>query len=332
MSKLTDWGKFRDYVKNKSKDYGDDTPFILAFGLASKVTEVYEVSQKECIKQETMDNSRLLSMKKVLWYIASIENLFGLPDSAASVYFGKDLESRRGFEDLNLMEIMADSLEHTAEISASIAEGNIRDVQYHLNGLLIDMADLAAAHLVDVAKCLSFDEEAPTKKVPDKDKSEVVRNIFKVAKKASTQRIKERGEEEILFDIKIDRRRQDPYAGVTIKKDKEKKTFFAGDMITDFFNASNYCANTYTKKKYTHNYGVMFRTILNQRSSEVYMGFIYEGEIMTATEARDFVKESQANGETITLGEKGRPILLTPSIKTLDDLLQHVNAVKATNK
>jgi hypothetical protein len=327
MSEIKNWGKFREYVKSKSKDYGSEASFILAFGLASKITEVYEVSQREVIKQESYDTLRMTAIKKVLWYIASLENLYGLPDSAASAYFNEAKGGSRGFEDLNLLEIMADSLSHSAEVSIAVADGVVYDLQYHINGILVDMADLCAAFAIDTVACISSGKAEVVK-----PKKTDVRDIFKVARKASSQRIKERKEEEVLFDIKMDRRKQDPYKGITIKKGTEKKTFYAGDMITDFFDASNYCAKTFTEKKYTHNYGVEFRTVLNQRSDEVCMGFIYEGGVMTAIEARDYVKESHADGKTVTLGENGRPILLTPAIKTLDDLLLHVGAVKAIER
>ena len=61
------------------------------------------------------------------------------------------------------------------------------------------------------------------------------------------------------------------------------------------------------------------------------MGFMYQGELVRALEMRQRM-QSKTEGNMVRLGKEGRPVLMTPKMEKLNDLLDYINDNKTIDK
>ena len=329
MNSVEYWSYYKDQVSNTLVNAGSNTPVILTFGLASEISEVFEVTQKEIIHGKKLTKERISELGDVLWYIAAIESFYELPHPRYANYLGIpfELNSTHG---INLLETQSEALAFASEISLAMANGEVDEVQYNLNKILAIVFDVCMVYGLNIIDCFESNIEKMNLRHPngyDKNASKEYRKEFK----ATQKRIKERGAAEILVDLKLDNRNNDPYKHITVTAKGETFTFNAGDIIVDFFEASNFIANEFQDIEYLINYSPKFRQLLDETVEDLFMGFMYHGELVSALEMRQRM-QSKTEGNMVRLGKEGRPVLMTPKMEKLNDLLDYINDNKTIDK
>mgnify|MGYP006866083546 FL=1 len=63
---------------------------------------------------------------------------------------------------------------------------------------------------------------------------------------------------------------------------------------------------------------------------ELFMGFMYKDELISASDMRERM-QNKAEGSMVRLGKEGRPVLMTPEMEKLNDLLDYINDNKEQN-
>lgn len=319
------WGDFKDFVAENFLDYGDSTPIVLAFGLASKVAEVFEISQKEIMYQKSLPQERINTLKKVFTYIASIEVLYEFPSSPYTSFLGTNSSDQGSVA--NLLDTHAEALSCAASISTAITDFDTKSIQAGINNIILTMIDVCHAQDVDTRECITTSiPKKATKKKETKELS-VITDKFKKAFSDSKASIRKEGKKQATFDLLIGG--DNLYKGIKLRVDGKQKKFYTNNIVVDFFTASNYLYNEFKELNYRINYTPSFRMILHADPDALYMGYLIGDRIVTATEMiKDIVSDS-TGGTTVKLGKKGRPVLLTPAITDLDYLLEVVNKVRS---
>lgn len=324
MSRNADyWEQFLRHVDKTLEDFGEKTPVVLTFGLASEITEVFDITQKEIIKGKSMSKERIYELGDVLWYIAAIEIYYNLPRPRYTNYLGIPFEINNAHE-INLVRTHSEAMYLASEISRTIVTGEADDIQYNLNKMFAIIIDICTVYGISVVDCLEACVSKLKKRYPkgfDKNAEKNYENEYA----ADRQSIVEEGEEEVLLSLIIDKRLKNPYKEIEVSGYNEKHKFNTGDIIVDFFNASNFVANTYADKSYRINYSPKFRQLLNKTVDTLFTGYIIGEELVPAAEVR---KRMNSKGTTVNLGRKGRPVLMTPNFKTPNDLYDYINEQK----
>lgn len=328
---LAYWTEYKTYVNNTLKDFEENTPAILTFGLASEVCEVFDVTQKEIIHGKPFAKERLSELGDVLWYLAAIELWYELPYPRYATYLHIPFELNAD-NDINLVTTQSEALLYASNISMAMTVGDVDDIQYNLNKLLAIVFDVCMVYGITVLDCMNASVNKMQKRHP-KGYNKDAEKDHKAEMRATKKFIKGQGAEEILFALKMDgRAKKKPYKHIKIKGFGEEHVFDSGDVIVDFFSASNFIAETYSDKEYRINYSANFREMLNKTVDQLFTGYILKDQsLVSAKEMREKM-HSKTEGNVVFLGKEGRPILMTPKMKSLDDLLAYVGAVKAKIK
>ena len=329
MSDPKYWTEYKKHVERTFKDFGEDTPVILTYGLASEICEVFDVSQREIIDKKRYTRERLSEMGDVLWFIAAIEIYYDLPYPRYASYFGVpfQLHTNHG---INLVKVQSEALSYASDVSAAMVEGDADTIQYSLNKIVSIIFDMCMLYGVNNIDCLNANVAKLKERHPDGFEAGAIKE-YENEYNAISNSIQEKGGEEILLNLVMDKEADNPYIQINVEGFGEKTEFTSGDIITDFFTASNFIANTYGDKEYLINYDSEFREMLDKTTDFLYTGYIYKGGLVTGEEMRDKMK-NKTEGNMVFLGKEGRPILMTPGITTLDELLAHVNKARAEKK
>jgi NTP pyrophosphatase (non-canonical NTP hydrolase) len=332
MSKSVEyWKQYLIHVERSLGDFGEDTPVILTYGMASEICEVFDVTQREIIKGKDFPKERISELGDVLWYIAALELFYSLPHPRYANYLGIPFEITNA-HGINLVKTQSEALGYASEISHAMTTGDADEIQYNLNKMLAIVFDVCMVYGINIIECLQSSVNKIAKRHPNGYDKDAEKN-HDAEYKATKASIKADGCEEILIKIKLDHRSKgDPYKRIEVTGFGEIHKFEDGDIIADFFRASNFIYDTYGDKDYLINYSPNFRALLNDTVDDLFTGYIINGEIFSAAEMIERMKH-KAEGNVIRLSKReARPILMTPDIKTLPNLLDHVNKVRGQNK
>lgn len=318
------WIQYKTHVERSLGDFGDQTPVILTFGLASEVCEVFDVTQKELIKGKRMTEERISELGDILWYIAAIELFYSLPYPRYANYLGIPFEITNAHE-INLVNTQSQALAYASEISASMAVGDADEIQYNLNKMLAVVFDICMVYGINIIDCL----QSSVNKIAIRHGDGFDANAKKDYKKefqSTKVSIKDQNAEEILLQVKFDNRnKKNPYKSIVVKAFGEDYTFEDGDIIVDFFRASNFIGDTFKDKDYLINYSPNFREFLDANVDTMYTGYIVNEELISASDMRKRMKQ-EGEGNVVFAGKSARPILMTPDFKELGDLLDYIMA------
>lgn len=328
IEKIDYWENFKGFVRGILPDYGDNTVPVLVFGISSKVTEVFEVSQLEISQNKRMNKERINAIKKVLIYIAHFELLYNFPRCPYTNFLGTDFKDDESI--INLLDTHSEALNCCARISDGVIDYDLPSIQLALNNLLLTMLDICHAHDIDTKDCVSTNIPGSSKEVVKSNKpKQAAPNMFQKAFVDARRDIKKSGKTQALFDLNLVEGNK--YRGVILKILNTKKRFYSQNVIVDFFTASNYLHDNFNNIEYSINYSRDFRSLLSSDPSNLYMGYLVENKIVIASDKTAGIAQGK-DKSYLTKLKNGRPVLLNPDIKTLDSMLAMVNAVRQTVK
>lgn len=321
MSHEDYFSQFKEKVANNLGVIEPQTPAILIFNLSSSISGVFDICKKEIeqkIHPKYFKNERLLKLSEMLWYIASLEVLYNLPNSRYSNYINMGFELDN--TEINLLETHGEALNLAAEISMAMAHGEIDEIQYNLNKLFAIVFDICIIYNINIVDCLNIEKDMPVVNTPEEEDSDK----YKKAYRATKTNIKKDGRKEVIFTLKASKTGK--YIAVIIKENnKVTNTFNFGDIILDFYEASNFIASNFKNEMYQINYDPAFRELLDN-TNELVSGYIIGEDLIPASNLRK--KLNLPEGSLIQMKEVGRPILMTPKMKTLNNLLDYMHVVK----
>jgi hypothetical protein len=325
MNSIEYWNSYKEKVKSTLVNAGSKTPVILTYGLSSEICEAFEVSAKEIIEGKELKEMRISELGDVLWYLVALEAFYDLPHPRYANYLGMPFELNAG-EEVNLVEIHGEALSFASLISLAMADGEVDDIQYNINKILAVVFDVCMIYGINIVECFQANVVKMGIRHPDGYDKDAVKE-HELEYKATKADIKSKGSNEILVDLKLDKRMSEPYKYITVKAFGESYKFDSGDIIIDFFKASNFISGKFKSDDYLINYSPNFRELLTQTVGLMFMGFMYEGDLISASDMRKRMK-NKSEGNMVRLGKEGRPILMTANMQKLDDLLDYVNKNK----
>jgi NTP pyrophosphatase (non-canonical NTP hydrolase) len=326
------WTEYTQHVEQTLGDFKDLTPTVLTYGIASELTEVFDVSQKEITKGLAMGSlrkERTSELGDLLWYVAAFERWYNLPHPRYASFMGSSFEIS-GESGVNLLSTHGEALLWASNISTAMVSGDLDELQYNLNKLMLTVFDICMVYGISMRECM----EASMTKMGIRHPEGFDKNAKKdygAEYSASQEKIKLKGVAEVLYTLNLDSEQKKPYQSITMNAFGKDVIFDSGDGVVDFVSAGDYLARVHPEDEYLVNYSPNFREMLDRVVKDLTMGYIVGEELVTARAMRERMKH-KTEGNTIYLGKEGRPILMYNKMKTLDHLFQYIARIKAKIK
>lgn len=310
------WIEFRGKVQSQLI-IDEFTPTVLVFGFTTEIGNVFETINKEIVTKESYKEELIDSLSEMLWTIAALESVFKLPPSLYSNYIDAPItmNSNHGFELLNLQ---SDLTGYITELSLSVSKQDLDEVQYNINKLLVSLYNVLIYYNINPLTVLNEGVKKVTEDVKAGERD------YQKEFEADNIRLSDEFEP-IVLDIKVDKRRKNPFKGVYMKAYGDEFKFTDGDIIADFFSATNLLYSKYKGKIHSINYSPKFREYLDNVKPDVESGFIIGKNVLSI---RELLKSEPVVDGVMTIDENARPILIQPGLDTLDSLLDYINNVR----
>lgn len=286
------------------------TPSVLVFGLTTEIGGLFEVINKEMITKTPHPDEKLDSLSELFWTVAALEVCFNIPPSLYSDYVNSPLTINpdHGFE---LLGLHADLMKYTKSLSESVFDNDIDETQFSINKLLVSIYNVLIYFNISPTSVL----QECVKKLTEGDSKDYQKDFEEDTNRFDTKK------EMIVLDIKVDRRRKKPLKGVYMKAYGEVFEYNSGDIIADFFSATNTLYTKFKGKQHAINYSPRFREYLDTDNPQVESGFIIGEEVVSI---RDLLQKEEVVDGVITIDNKAIPVLIKPGIETLNNLLDYV--------
>lgn len=327
MSKT--WENYLSSINLSSYTDRKDTAFYNVNFNISKLLNYYGLSEKEKEKS----NLKLI-LKDVMFHLGANELLWKFRPCKTSDFLDEEIIKLDYFNDLEIeiLLLSADLFEILKDWAEAIADNNFSMVHYCISRIFEILFDISAIENIDLRSCLTTKEAKETKR-KTKNFEENKIDSFEEDFQKTKLTIKNSGAQEIIFDLittKTEDENKISYRGLKIKKGRNIFKYETGDIITDFFSASNFIAEELKDKDYRFNYTADLRAVLFGIKDAIFSGYIKDGNLISLEDLR---KNASDNKEkTFFIDRSYRPILMTKKIKTFDDLIEHVVNVKNKNK
>jgi len=323
------WSNYKKEVAKSLGDFGEDTPSVLVYGLTAEIGEFFDVLRQEAIKKKKLVDQKRSELGDILWYIAALELTFELYPSKYTTFLGYNTQiiTNGDIEDISFMNIHCDVMGIMSELSESIMVHDDDLLTYTLAKVFGFVFDMCAFANIPAHDCIAASIAKIAKRHPEGFNPEAPKQ-YDAEYQLTKQAIKDMGSFEIEFELIVDKKAKPmQFRGIKIKKGRSVTKFEGSDIITTFFNASNHIATKYEGQSYKFNYSPDFRAVLDQVKEKIFSGYIKGEKLISAL---DVLKGMQNKGKdrTVFLDRSYRPILMNKDMKTLDDLLEHVNMVK----
>ena len=313
------WAQYKTHVQQTLGNFGSNTPTVLTFGLSAEIGELFDQSKNEIIFAKRFTDKLMAEVGDVFWYIASLEMVYQLPSPRFASFFGLAFEIHNR-EQINLLTTHSNCLTYCSEISKAITSGDVDELHYYLNKLLVQIFDFCTIYEINTVNCLQASINKLQVRHPEgfkPDNKKKFRDEYRAARKS----ILAKDEKEVLIKIKINKKAKQPYRAIQVTSEGGIESFNSGDIIVDFFQASQWVATRYKNIPYRINYSPLFREALQNANGAVFSGYIVEDRLISANEVR---KTLGTTGNTVFAGNAyGLPILMNTSLKKLDDLLDY---------
>jgi len=306
------WTNYKNFVDETFQRFDEFTTPSLLFGLTSSSGHIFDSTMKEIMTKDSYKEERIKAIGEVFWFIAAMEVQFGLPNSLYTSYIGTPMEMN-GNHDFELMVIHRDFIGFLSFLSGSINDRDLDDIQFNLNKLVNSVFEVCIYYSINPLDALndSFSR--------NQDKSKSNGNEYEEDFKKSSEEFKKISRKQIVIDIKTDKRFSNPFRCVILKAFSKELIFETGDLITDFFLATDYLYTKYTSKSYSINYGPELRKYLEEVETQIYPGFIVKDRLVGIHEVL-----SQNEDGILRVGKEARPILMHDNLEKFTDLLDHV--------
>lgn len=311
------WTTYKKAVLAKKQDTDMIDKYFVS--LAQSVNDLFTYINKN---DNELDKLPTKIKKEIFEALAVIEDFYNLPNSLWSQYYGSPVSVQiNEDQSQDFLIIQSDLLKELGELGQSIVSSELDEVQYHLNkvfSLLFALIAYSSESMTNILNELVIVQKIKTEKTTNVDMTKEHIENFKSTEKT----LKENKITQILIDIDIDRRRKVAYRGISLSIKDQLIKFEKGDLIKDFFDASNYMRDLEEEKeKYGINYSAKFRAYLFG-NKDYNSCFLHGEEIITMKEA---VSENKVTNGTLKLGPQYRPIIVSPDMKNLDQLLDYIN-------
>ena len=316
------WNKYKVEVRDNMATYGDYTGVMLLMGISSELGDLWQCAIHEIAGQGSNQEDREKTLGDILWYIAALEIHYSLPSSLYSRYIGTpmNLNPKHGF---TLLSLQTDINSELGEVSKNMKDKDINELQFTVNKFMLSIFNVFTYYNTDLLKVL--------KQSVDIMKEELIPETVDHNKAfiEASKSLAEMQYEEVVMEVKIDNRRSNKYVGIIMNAYGEEYRFEEGDLMTDFFCASNLLYDNYGKEPHTLNYGPVFRQYLEEDQPLLESGFIIGERVMTLD---SLIKSSTLEEGVINLDSTARPVLIHEGITQLNQLLDHVMDTKNSKK
>lgn len=315
------WSEYKKFVKDTSPDFKDESQLILATGISGEIGKLHYLQQDELINKitNTTFDPLLIVMKlgDICWYIASLENLFLLPDSIVSECLDKEGIVEVQAEPDEKFSVLYSLSTFTTELYKYILNPNILKLQYNLSEVFSYVVDFAYLNKIDFHQVIN----ANVAKL--KQRLEIGKRSHEQEYKTVKEYIKASGKKELLIEAILDV--DNNYTGLRASIGIKKKVFKSKDIIQDFYNCTlfMYSLNS-LNEEYNINYGLKFREYISSKKDYTF-AYLKDG-ILISLEA--IKKANKVKNNIIKIDSSTRPVLVNTTIKTFEDLLDYINSKK----
>lgn len=324
MSQPNYWSKYKVEVKKEMADYGPNTKTVLLYGLTTEVGNLMQAAGKEICTGQPAVEERIESLGDLFWYIAALEIHFNIPNSIYSNYIGTPMTINPN-HGLELLGLQSDLTGYLSEIGEAMTKQSLDDLQFHINKFLYSVYNVFIYYNMNPLGVLkrSMEDmtavEAESQEEPD----------YQAEYEKDKARFESLNYEEVLIDIKIDKRRKNPFKGVTMTAYGTSYNFNSGDVIADFFSATNTLYEKHESKPHTINYSPKFREYLEKDQPYVESGFIIGHQVISR---QSILKSAVLEDGKIIIDKSARPVLMFEQLNTLEKLLDYVIDARQDNK
>jgi len=322
------WSEYKKFVKESSPDFQKLSGFILATGLISQLGELSHIHQKEYIqsnngsaKELNMSISRVMRVGDLFWYLASLENLFSLPDTVYAEQIKYVTHEEVSVNDIKEQDkakpilFLDEFLVACSNTYKSCYTGNLSELQYDVNETFSLLLDYCYFYKLDVSQVLEVNKAKLQKQLEGSGKQSYS-DEYQNAKKI----IKEAGQKELLIDLKVVKGK---YCGLQLVHNRKKNNYNTGDIIKDFYQCTLFMFALNDKdESYTVNYSSKFREFMDL-AKDYSVSYLCDGELKSLTEMKS---GTALKNNFLKLDKRHKPVLINSKIKKFDDLLDYINS------
>jgi len=320
------WSEYKDKVNKTFTKHGDFTVPVLLFGLNSEVGELFDCTLKEITTKEDMSNNRISELGDVFWYIAAMELHFNVPNSLYTMWIDTPIDINPD-HNLDLLEIHTDIVCYLGDLGESICMQDKDEIQFILNKVVCGVFDVCMYYGISPTHAIASSVAKMKKRHPEGFNPEAKKD-YEAEFKETSKILKEIKSDQVVIDIKTDNRRNNPYKSILLNNLGKTSKFDSGDIVTDFFQASNYLyqQNNKKTKNYSINYSPNFRKYIDNSADHLYPGFIINGYCISLTK---LMKNISTEGSIPEISNEYRPILMYDGLVTMEQLLDHIVDAKS---
>jgi hypothetical protein len=304
------------------------------YDIGSLFFELFKEYNKESKNKNLIKNNLGL----IMYNIAVTEIIEELPYSKSACFLSEDFLQIDIVGDIDMkLEVLLISLDVSkilTDWAEALSKMNFSLLQYSVNRIFEILYDIAVIENINLKDCLKIENTLTEKTDENKNVKNIKNKIFELEPfeklfKQTKEDIKSENKQEILFDILMDSIEtknntiKTNYKGLKVRKGRNIFKYETGDLVVDFFNASNFIAKEFAEVDYRFNYTAKLRMIFNLIQKEIFFGYIKDGKLIPINNLDKLGKDIKGTS-TKLLDRSYRPILMTKKIKSLDDLLDHV--------
>jgi hypothetical protein len=324
---IKSWEDYKEFAFSNPGKFKDKQQEVLSLNLSASIGNMFNSFMLE-ITEEKENKPRMIdAIGDVLWACALIESHYGLTSSRASQALNYSIQKSAEINivlDFNLLQ--ADFAEALVGLMDSALEEDLDSMEYAMSKIMTGILNISIYKdfsLRDsvLSSCNKIAQEIKSK-IPSTTRNH--KKEFDEAKKE----IKASKVKEVTIDIikKQISEGEYVYQGLKVRNGRKISKFETGELILDFFNASNSIAKELPKQHYNLLYTIAFRAVLDNLISnrKLVSAYLYEDKLINAST----LKKSSNKTDVFADKTKYRPVLIKPEMTELDHLLNYISDVK----
>jgi hypothetical protein len=324
---IKSWEDYKNFAFSNLNEFKDKDEDILFLDLFENVGKLFSNLKKEIILGDSDNIKKELIdvIGDLLWSSAVIEAQYDLMPSRASNSLSSEVTPIDGYVmTMDLLLLQADFSAILADLMDSTVEKDYDTMQYSINRLMSSLLNLALYKDISLRDGIV----ASCKKMSVKNKGVTKTKDFNKEYEEAKKDIKKSKSKEVTIDLLKEKlnENQFTYAGVKVKNGRKIFKFETGDLILDFFNASNHVAKELPNQDYNLLYTPEFRAVLQNliETNSIISAYLYEGKLVNASS----IKKDPNKPDVFADKTKYRPVLIKPDMTELDHLLTYISDTK----
>jgi len=339
MKVIQNWQDYTNFAFESLGDLKGHDEDVLFLNLAESIGNLLGDIKRNIVSQKVDVNAMIKHGGDILWALAVIEEQYDLSSPRSSKMLHYKVQN------LNKEEIIPDYISMQADICMSLTEAcegcmekDLELLQFASSKIFSCLMDISIFNNFTIGDCIlssvkTINEQNSVKTLNKKEPAIPQESKYKKEYEEAKIKSKNLKIKQVTMDILNSAPVEGSdgisysYQGVKIKYGRKTKTFSSGDIIIDFFNSSNFIAESEFKGlNYNLIYTPKFRVILENLhfTKTVLSAYIHEGKLVLAADMK------QSNDQTDVFADKTkyRPVLIRPNMKELDDLLIYISKFK----